>query len=90
MQGFLHHVHCVWPPRNSECIFKIYFYSKNVHNLVENDHTGKKFTLVLKTTYNKLVLKYQDNARFPSLCLPSENAFMSYFYSKNAHNSEEI
>ncbi len=29
-------------------------------------------------------LKYQDNARFPSLCLASENAFLSYFYSKMA------
>ncbi len=35
----------------------------------------KKITLVLKITYKKLVLKYQDNARFPSLCLTSENAF---------------
>ncbi len=28
----------------------------------------------MKTTYKKLVLKYQVNARFPSLCLVSENA----------------
>ncbi len=34
----------------------------------------KKFKLVLKTTHKKLFLKYQDNARFPSLCLVSENA----------------
>ncbi len=51
----------------------LYFYSKNGHNVVENDHTGKKITLVLKTTY-KVFLKYQVNARFPSLCLVSENA----------------
>ena len=34
----------------------------------------KKITLVLKTTYKKVFLKYQVNARFPSLCLVSENA----------------
>ncbi len=51
--------------------------------------SGKKFTLVLKTTYKKLVLKYWDNARFPSLCLAFENAFLSHFYSKNAHNAAE-
>ena len=32
------------------------------------------FTLVLETTYKKVFLKYQINARFPSLCLASENA----------------
>ncbi len=58
-------------------------------NRVENYCIGKRFKLVLKTTYKKLVLKYRDNAMFPSLCLPSENAFLSYFYSKNAHKSVE-
>ena len=52
----------------------LYFYSKNGRNSVENDRTGKKFTLVLKTIYKKVFLKYQVNARFPSLCLVSENA----------------
>ncbi len=51
----------------------LYFYSKNGHNSVENDRTGKKITPVLKTTYKKVFLKYQINARFPSLCLASEN-----------------
>ncbi len=64
--------------------FLSYFYSKNGHNSVENDRTRKKFKLVLKTTYKNLSLKYQDSARFPSLCLASENAFLSYFYSKIA------
>ncbi len=33
--------------------------------------------------------KYQDNTRFPSLCLASKNEFLSYFYPKNSHNSAE-
>ncbi len=41
---------------------------------MENDRTRKKFTLVLKTIYKKVFLKYQVNTRFPSLCLASENA----------------
>ncbi len=73
----------------SENAFLSYFYSKNAHNSVENYCIGKKFKLVLKTTYKKLFLKYQDNARFPSLCLASENALLSYFYSKNNHDSVE-
>ncbi len=73
----------------SENTFLSYFYSINGHNSVENYCFGKKFKLVLKTTYKKFVLKYQDNARFPSLCLASENAFLSYFYSKNGHISVE-
>ena len=32
------------------------------------------YTLVPKTTYNKVFLNYQVNIRFPSLCLASENA----------------
>ncbi len=52
----------------------LYFYSKNGHNSVETDRTGKKFTLALKTTYKKVFLKYQVNSRFTSLCLASENA----------------
>ncbi len=73
----------------SENAFLSYFYSKNGHNSVENYCIGKKFKLVLKTTYKKLVLKYQGNARFRSLCLASENAFLIYFYSKKGHNSVE-
>ncbi len=60
----------------SENAFLRYFYSKNGHNSVENDRTGKKFTPVLKTTYKKLCLKYQVNTKFPSLCLASENAIV--------------
>ncbi len=39
--------------------------------------------------YKEVFLKYQANARFPSLCLPSGNGFLRYFYSrkKNSHNS---
>ncbi len=44
----------------------------------------KQYTLVLKTTWKKLFLKYQDNAKFPSLCLGPKNAFLGYFYSKMA------
>ena len=58
-----------------ENAFLSYFYSNNSHNSVENYCIRKKFQLVLKTTYKKLSLKYQDNARFPSLCLASENTF---------------
>ena len=83
MQDFLH---CVWSLRRH---FFSFFYSKNGRNSIENCHIGKKCKLVLKTTNNKLFLKYQDNARFPSLCLAPENAFLSYFYSKNGHNSVE-
>ncbi len=73
----------------SENAFLSYFYFKKSHNSVENDSTRKKFKLVLKTTYKKLFLKYQDNARFPSMCLASENEFLSYFYLKNGHNLAE-
>ncbi len=66
MQGFLH---CVWPLRMHFCaIFLLKKWS------VENDHTGKKIILVLKTTFKKVFIKYQVNARIPSLCLVSENA----------------
>ncbi len=34
----------------------------------------KKIELVLKTIYKKGFIRYQANARFPSLCLPSGNA----------------
>ena len=69
MQGFLN---CVWPLKS---IFELYFYSKNTgHNSLENVCTGKKFTLVLNTTYKKVFLTYQVNTRSPSLCLASENA----------------
>ncbi len=50
---------------------KAIFYSKKAHNLVENYYIRKKFKLFLKTLYKKLVLKYQGNATFPSLCLTS-------------------
>ncbi len=73
----------------SENAFLSYFYSKKGHNSEGITSSEKKFTLALKTIYKKFVLKYQDNARLPSLRLTSENAFLSYFYSKNAHNSVE-
>ncbi len=63
------------------------FLLKNGHNSLETYCIKKK--LVLKTTYKKLVLKYHGNARFPSFCLASENAFLSYFYEKKYHNSAE-
>ncbi len=74
----------------SENVFLSYFYSKKCRNS-EKEITSleKKITLVLKTTYQKLVLTHQVNARFPSLSLASEKAFLSYFYSKNGHNSVE-
>ncbi len=50
---------------------------------------GKKIGLVLKTTYKKLAIKYQGNARFTSLCLTSDNVFLRYFYSKNCHKRVE-
>ncbi len=85
MQGFLH---CVWPLGMH--VWAIFTPKINDgHKWVENYCIGKKIKLVLKTTYEKLVLLYQSNARFPSLCLASENAFMSYFYSKNGHKSME-
>ncbi len=62
--------------------FLSYFYSKNGHISVENHHIGKKSKLVLKTTFKKFLLKYQDNARFPSLCLASENGFLSYIFTQ--------
>ena len=71
----------------SENVFFSYFYSKNGHNSQGNYLIRKQNALVLKTTYKKLVLKYWDNATFPALCLASENAFLSYFYSKHTHNS---
>ncbi len=70
-----------------ENTFFRYFYSKNAHNSVENHRIWIKFKLAPKTTCYKLFLKCEDNARFPSLSLASENAFLSYFYSKNGHNN---
>ncbi len=58
-------------------LVELYFYSNNGHNSVENDHTGKNFILVLKTTYKKVFLKYHVNTRFLSLCLVSDNAIFS-------------
>ncbi len=68
-----------------ECILS-YFYSKNGHNSRENYHIRTKFKLVLMTTYKVSLnsLKHQDNARFPSWLLASENVFLSYIYSKGA------
>ena len=57
-----------------ETILELYFYSKNGQNLGANNRTEKKFTLVLKTTYKKVILKYQVNPLFPSMCLASKNA----------------
>ena len=42
----------------------------------------EKFKLVLKTTNKKLVLKYHDNARFPSLCLATENEYCAIYLLK--------
>ncbi len=72
-----------------ECIFKLYFCSKNGHNSVENDRTGKIFTLVLKTTYKKVFLKYQVNTWFPSLCLASGNAKFSGGRRKNSKKKKK-
>ncbi len=74
-----------------ECIFEPFFYSNKHHNSEGNDLLAhhQKFTPVLKTTYKKLYLKYQDHARFPSLCLASKNAFLNYLLLKNGHNSVE-
>ena len=63
--------YCVRPPGMD---FLAIFTPKNSHNSGENGRIGKKFKLVLKTIYKKVFLKYQANARFPSLCLPSGNA----------------
>ncbi len=84
MQGFLH---CVWPLRMH---FWAIFTKKNGYNSVENHCIKKKSKLVLKTFYKKLVLKYHDNARFPSLFGLRECVFKLYFYSINGHNSVEI
>ncbi len=58
----------------SENTFLSYFYSKNGHNSVENYCIKTEFKLVLRNTYKNLFLKYQDNTRFPLLCLATENA----------------
>ena len=71
-----------------ECIFKL-FLLKNGHRSVENYHTGKNLHLWWRLPVRSFFLKYQCNARLPSSCLASENAFLSYFYSKNSHNSVE-
>ncbi len=68
MQGFLH---SVWPLRMHFCA--IFLLKKTAITRVDNDHTRKKFTLVLNTTYKNVFLKYQVNARFLSLCFVSEN-----------------
>ncbi len=69
IKGFLH---CVRPPRMD---FRAIILLKNAHNLGANDRTGKKFTLVLKTTYKKVYLKYQVCLPWsPSMCLASRNA----------------
>ena len=73
----------------SEKAFLTYFYSKNGYNSAENGRIEIKFKLVLKATHKNLFLKCQDNAKFHLLCLASENAFLSYLYSKNGHNSAE-
>ena len=64
-----------------ECIFEL-FLIKKCPQLSRKLLHRKKIKLVLKTTYKKLVLKYQGNARFSSLCLASENVFLSFFTQK--------
>ncbi len=71
-----------------ECMFEQFLLKKD-HNSVEKGCLGKKFKLVLKITYKKLFLKYQLNTRFRSLCLTSKYWFLTYFYSKQGHNSVE-
>ncbi len=70
MQGFLH---CVWPLRMH---FWAIFTQKAAITQPEIIalENWKNCNFVLKTTYKKLFLKYQNNARFPSLCLASDNA----------------
>ena len=78
----------------SENVFLSYFLLKKTNkkkprcNSEGNYLFRKKITLILKTTYKKLVLKHQDNARFPSffVCLASKNACLRYFYSENDHD----
>ncbi len=64
-----------------ECVFLSYFTKKMA--ITQKEITSpEKITLVQKTTYKKLVLKYRDNARFPSMCLASENAFLTYIFTQ--------
>ncbi len=44
--------------------------------------SGKKFKVVLKTTYKKFVLQYQVNTRLPSWCLASEKWVLSYIFTQ--------
>ncbi len=39
--------------------------------------------------YEKVFLKYQANAKFLSMCLPSGNAFLSYVYFKKKKKAQE-
>ena len=76
---------CVWPLR-------MHFGAILTQQMAITSWIGKKnykFKLVLNATHKKLVVKYQENAKFPLLCLAFENAFLSYFHSKNSHNSVE-
>ncbi len=83
MQGFRH---CVWPLR-------MHFWAICTQKTPEESYVRRKllhqknFNLVLNTTYMKLFLKYQNSAKFPSLCLASW--IFEPFYSKNGHNSVE-
>ena len=55
----------------------------------QNNRTGKKFTLVLKTTYKKLFLKCQVNPRFSSLCLASRNTIFGRGMRKKAKKKKK-
>ncbi len=77
MQGS---IQLVWSLRMH---FGAIFTQKTGHNSVENYCIGKKITLCFRLHIKyKLFLKYQDNARFPSVCLVPENSFLNYSYSK--------
>ena len=54
-----------------EWIFRILLLKKQPKVASEKNKLG------LKTTYKKVFIKYQANARFPSVCLPSGNAIFS-------------
>ena len=81
-QAFLH---WVWPLRMD--FWAIFTYKRAITQY--KLPYPKKMKHVLKTTCKKPFLKYQHNTRFPSLCLASDNEFLSYFYSKSGHNSVE-
>ena len=55
-------------------MFELSFTQKTAVTRAKMAVLEKEFKLVLKTIYKKVFLKYQANARFPSLFLPSRTA----------------